>query len=258
MDIRETAEDYQHFMRKENVWGYKKRFDTILSTIQEHCKDINDYRIIDVGCGNGAIVAVPLAERGYKVVGVDFDPISISKAKELASSTNAEFFVGMASDFVDQKFDFVICSEVLEHVHDYQPLINDLKNLVKEDGIVFVTVPNGWGPYEIERLIFERSGLLSFPRYLRNKLKGDKITYTNSTENMDCGHVNFFTFGKITKALMNDFIIKKVFHTTLFSGPVSHIVFKNNESFLKWNSTFVNTLPHFMSSGWYFVCTLKK
>ena len=253
-----TANDFKHYMTHENVWGYKKRFDTILRTVEECAVGKKEFRIIDVGCGNGAMVAIPLAEHGFNVFGIDFDPISIDKANELAKNIPAKFAVGKASDFADTKYDFVICSEVLEHVHEYNALIDDLAALVKDDGTVFVTIPNGWGPYEIERFIFVRSGLLTFPRWLRDKIKGRASSYANSTENMDCGHVNFFTFNRMYNALAKHFTIRRVHHTTLFSGAVSHILFKNNAAFLQWNSTLVDKLPHAMSSGWYFVCSKKR
>jgi hypothetical protein len=106
--------------------------------------------------------------------------------------------------------------------------------------------------------IFVRSGLLTFPRWLRDKIKGRTSSYANSTENMDCGHVNFFTFNRMYNALAKHFTIRRVHHTTLFSGAVSHILFKNNAEFLRWNSTVIDKLPHAMSSGWYFVCSKKR
>ncbi|MFN8361932.1 MAG: class I SAM-dependent methyltransferase [Candidatus Kapaibacterium sp.] len=248
-------ENMQHYAFHENVWGYKKRIDTMLTEIKQRSAPKESFTILDVGCGNGALVTLPIAEAGYKILGIDLDPDSIDIANQLNSSPNAEFRVCTLEALPANSFDFVICSEVLEHITEYNEFISELHRVAKKGATIFITVPNGWGPFEIERFVFERSGLLTIPRLLRNKLqKRPANEYANSTENMDCGHVNFFRYNRIKKAIENRFAVEKSYHSTFLSGPVTNILFKNSSSFLHWNATFSNKLPHFLSSGWYFVC----
>ena len=51
-------------------------------------------RVLEVGCGSGR-VAVPLARRGYRVVGIDVFPLFVERARERARSegVDAEFLV---------------------------------------------------------------------------------------------------------------------------------------------------------------------
>ncbi len=66
--------------------------------------DIFEGKILDLMCGNGRI-AVYLAERGYKVIGVDISPLYIrdanQRAKKMGVQDNVQFIVGDSRD-IDQ------------------------------------------------------------------------------------------------------------------------------------------------------------
>jgi SAM-dependent methyltransferase len=68
-------------------------------------------KVLDLACGNGR-VAIPLAARGYDVLGVDFQPDYVERARDRAKevSSNALFdVVDMRElDYVGE-FDAVIC-----------------------------------------------------------------------------------------------------------------------------------------------------
>jgi SAM-dependent methyltransferase len=74
-------------------------------------------RILDVGCGNGA-VAYDVADRaGAWVVGIDLDPVYIAQARERFSHPRVEYRLGDALvDLPPDGFDAVILSNVLEHL----------------------------------------------------------------------------------------------------------------------------------------------
>jgi ubiquinone/menaquinone biosynthesis C-methylase UbiE len=72
-------------------------------------------RVLDVGCGPGALVRL-LARRGCQVVGVDTDPAMVSRAEELAAGLpGAEFRQGsvLALPFADGEFDLVTATNVI-------------------------------------------------------------------------------------------------------------------------------------------------
>lgn len=248
-----------YYSYTENVWGYKKRVDTFKRVIQDYSKTNSlTPHILDIGCGNGALVTIPLAALGFPILGIDPDIESVQRAQELNSHANCEF-KALLSNEIDAAFDIVICSEVLEHVHDFVGLYEEIVRLLKPGGLAIITVPNGFGPFETERLIFERSGLLTLPRLLRDKIKGQHHqTDTSSTVNMDCGHVNFFTFGRIHTLLSSKLTVVKSINSTFLSGPVTNILLGRNTDFLAWNSKVSEALPRFLSSGWYFLCTKQS
>jgi SAM-dependent methyltransferase len=71
--------------------------------------------------------------------------------------------------FPADKFDAVICTEVLEHVPEPQQVLDELYRILKPGGIICLTTPQGWGvhqePYDYFRFtcyglsyLFEKSG----------------------------------------------------------------------------------------------------
>lgn len=77
----------------------------------------NGERVMDIGCGIGA-VAYDVADRGGAyVVGIDFNADSIAKAKARFTHPAVEYRVGDAlQQLDDEQFDVVILSNVLEHL----------------------------------------------------------------------------------------------------------------------------------------------
>lgn len=111
-------------------------------------------RVLDLGCGEGrhAITAYMLAD--VEVVGLDLSITDLGVARgrfdDFAEDSNAKrlsFIVGsgLRLPFPDHSFDKIICSEVLEHIHDYDAVLSEIKRVLKQDGSLAVSVPR-FGP----------------------------------------------------------------------------------------------------------------
>jgi SAM-dependent methyltransferase len=105
-------------------------------------------RLLDAGCGEGRHCFGAL-ERGARVVGLDLDRASLRAAsgglrdRAGALGTLGAMIQGntLKLPFRDESFDKVICSEVMEHVHDYRGAARELARVTRPDGIVAVTIP---------------------------------------------------------------------------------------------------------------------
>jgi SAM-dependent methyltransferase len=63
--------------------------------------------------------------------------------------------------FRDSVFDQILCFEVLEHLDSPVRALKEFRRVLKDDGIVVITVPNVWYWRRIVRALFGRYGVLS-------------------------------------------------------------------------------------------------
>jgi 2-polyprenyl-3-methyl-5-hydroxy-6-metoxy-1,4-benzoquinol methylase len=73
-------------------------------------------RVLDIGCGSGAVAYSIVSECRATVVGIDIQPENIKIAQEKYKHPNLSFRVGDALLLENEKFDVVVLSNVLEHL----------------------------------------------------------------------------------------------------------------------------------------------
>ena len=96
---------------------------------------------LDVGCNIGATVRAAQV-MGFTSMGIDLDSTSIDKAKELFDKS--EFEACSTFDLVERerKFDFIFCSEVIEHVPFPHEFVKSLVDLMSPNSILYLTTPD--------------------------------------------------------------------------------------------------------------------
>jgi 2-polyprenyl-6-hydroxyphenyl methylase/3-demethylubiquinone-9 3-methyltransferase len=136
------------FRVRENSYGHKKRLDFIVKQIEKYCfaNSLNqkEIRILDVGCGSGLLVTLPLGSLGYNILGIDFDENSIKFANTQNIFREVRFEKGMIES-INDKYDIILVCEVLEHVEKPIEFLNTVKSKLKSNGIIVLTAPNGYG-----------------------------------------------------------------------------------------------------------------
>ncbi|WP_299592102.1 class I SAM-dependent methyltransferase [uncultured Microbulbifer sp.] len=108
-------------------------------------------RVLDLGCGEGRHAIHLMLTDDVEIFGIDLSQQDIQTASERAAPFvsagqqvgRLQFGVGNALQlpFADQFFDVVICSEVLEHIEDYQGVLEEINRVLKPGGIFTATVP---------------------------------------------------------------------------------------------------------------------
>lgn len=105
-------------------------------------------RVLDVACGAG-LIALPLAEAGYTVDGIDLSEPSLEAARQRAPE-GATFRLGDATDLdaADASYDAVLLFDMLEHVEDPAAVLAEAGRVVKPGGVVlfntFNQTPLAW------------------------------------------------------------------------------------------------------------------
>lgn len=101
--------------------------------------------VLDIGCGNGRL-ALMLYERGLNVTGADIstESLRIARSRFTGSAAPVPQFVECDAAQVDSlgRFDLLTCTEMLEHVPDARAVLLAARRAVREQGYLFVTVPN--------------------------------------------------------------------------------------------------------------------
>ncbi len=96
--------------------------------------------LLDVGCGRKPYRNL---FRVDEYVGLEID------TPENRSNKQADFFYdGKAFPFMSNEFDGVFCSQVLEHVFAPDQFLGEINRVLKDDGLLLLTVPFVWDEHE--------------------------------------------------------------------------------------------------------------
>jgi 2-polyprenyl-3-methyl-5-hydroxy-6-metoxy-1,4-benzoquinol methylase len=235
-----------------------KRLDFIRRNLSEFVS--KNGSVLDVGCGNG-IISLQLGKDGYAVHGIDMSEKSIANAKQNNPFSNVSFSVTDVEKLTSsgKRFDAIVCSEVLEHLHQPAGLLRQLCDILDDHGILFVTVPNGTGP---------RETLVTKP-YLKLREKNNwawrlvvrikkafgysGTTIQSDADNLD--HIQFFTRNQLTQlSRESGFKIQKIESSNFIDDifPVS-LLAKRSLMFQKLDSHLADFLPTSFTGGYLMV-----
>ena len=104
--------------------------------------------LIDVGCGNGDLI-YNAKKMGWTVSGIEIDETAANAAR----CRNLTVFLGSYEVLahINQTYDCVVCSHVIEHVYNPKLLISLLLCVTKPGGTIYLALPN---PQSFMRGIF--------------------------------------------------------------------------------------------------------
>lgn len=109
--------------------------------------------VADVGCGAGASSRV-WTELGHRVIGLDVsaDLVKIACERASAAGIDAHFEVGTATALPWPAFSVDICMlpELLEHVEDWQAVLNEAVRILKPGGVLYLSTTNVLCPVQQE------------------------------------------------------------------------------------------------------------
>lgn len=108
-------------------------------------------KVLDLGCGEGRHVIGFYVEADVHAVGVDLGFHDLQKTAEKfipfieADNTRKQLHLACTNalklPFANASFDKVVCSEVLEHIPDYQGALREIARILKPGGVAAISVP---------------------------------------------------------------------------------------------------------------------
>lgn len=242
--------------RCEDSYGTQKR----LEFIREIIRQVNPKSVLDIGCGVGQ-VSYPLAKQFPNIVfhGIDNDQASIEYARTNHTLPNLGF--SHESDANDQeKYGLIIASEVIEHVEAPGEFLISLRQRLTDKGRLILTLPNGYGPFELAaaaEALLKLAGVYSVLRKLKGFVCGQQPDAPAGPVTLAVSpHINFFSYSGITGLLaQTGFEIERYSPRTFLCGFGFDQIMRG-ERILNWNSRIADRLPPFASSDWMFVARL--
>jgi len=242
-----------------------RRIDYIVAVVDRYQQEVSrNPNILEIGCGNGNLSRT-LAMLGYQVTAVDMDKLSIEKAKRnTPTGISIHFEVCSAEEIVTRKisYDIVICSEVLEHLKEPEGVAGCFYNLLKEDGMAIVTVPNGKCFEERVRcfLVKNPTGQIIRGWLKKNLLNREEHVQSSSSVST---HLQYFSLHEIRYLLQKSKLqICETENSSVFFREAYYMflrLFLSRKSRLfRWLDDLDNCLAARVSnksaSGWFFLC----
>lgn len=224
-------------MPHENIYGHLGRVHWMRGHL------VSGERCLEIGCGTGYRVTLPLRTWGYDVRGMDTDEPSIEYGRRLfeAAGQPPDSLFSQPLDCTTGLFDTIILSEVLEHLTDAETdgLLRLVRRKLRPRGHLLLTVPNGYGWFELESFLWKRlwigaaltrSGVAPALRRLRALVVSGPTRDVIPSTLASTPHVQRYTLRSIQKRVAEaGFTVQDVRGSVLICGPFSELLFTGSK-----------------------------
>ena len=134
--------------RKYNISISSREIETsyqkVIRTIRQIRKDRGPLKILEQGCGNGRFASTVAVEfPDCQIDGIDMSQAGIDHARRVNPPPNTNFWVADGYDVGrNDSYDIVYHVNVLEHVPEKEPYLEESLRLLKQDGVLIVAFPS--------------------------------------------------------------------------------------------------------------------
>jgi SAM-dependent methyltransferase len=139
----------------------------------------NKKKILDAGCGPG-IYSLTLLKKNFDVFAIDIDKEKLDFLKKNSNLIHLTLGDITKLPFKSNFFDFIVCSDVLEHIKEDGKALSELTRVLKIGGTMVITVPayskknmKDYKRFKHERVGYSIEQIEKLAK--KNSLKIDKI-----------------------------------------------------------------------------------
>lgn len=97
-------------------------------------------RLVDLGCGNGDMLVLA-RHLGWEAIGIELDPAAVQSSRVRSGAVVLEGSYPRLREY-REGVDCIICSHVLEHVHDPLDMLRTIADALRPDGTLLLSLPN--------------------------------------------------------------------------------------------------------------------
>jgi ubiquinone/menaquinone biosynthesis C-methylase UbiE len=203
-DLKKQQEFYDRGWRSELEAGKEQRGNlrTNLDFLTETELLKPGYRILEIGCGIGSIVA-ELSPQGYDITGIDISDRAIEYGRQKYGDIKLQVQPAEELRFEDRTFDIVMSFDLFEHIARVDRHISEVRRVLKENGFYLLQTPNKYSNAVFETL-YHKS--LKWRRvhpslHTPGQLKRRFSKHGFETQFVKMNPVNEFTLNKIREKL---------------------------------------------------------
>ena len=135
--LDELIANYDNYHRRDTISPITlKRYNQLLQRFEKFRKT---GKIIDVGCGNGHLLA-EAKKNNWDVYGTEFT----DRAVELCNNKGIKMHKGVldVNNYEENSFDCLFFIEVIEHINNPKEELAKFHKILREDGLLYITTPN--------------------------------------------------------------------------------------------------------------------
>jgi 2-polyprenyl-3-methyl-5-hydroxy-6-metoxy-1,4-benzoquinol methylase len=124
---------------------------------------VRGHTLFELGSGEGFILEL-FEKKGFQVYGIEPSKVNLTIINKKLK--NGKCVNGFAEDIfsIGKNFDIIIISHVLEHVVNCRIVLSNLKNILSDNGILFIEVPNCGNKKNLEHSINTQPHLHHFTK----------------------------------------------------------------------------------------------
>ncbi len=123
----------------------KIKKEIIFEAMKKYMESSSFKKGLQMGCSNGYETNI-LAKHLLHLDVVDGSTLFLEKTKNENPFNNVNYINALFEEYVvndqQEKYDYVFCNYVLEHVFDIESILKNIKNNLKPEGLLFSIVPN--------------------------------------------------------------------------------------------------------------------
>lgn len=191
--MKESNKAHETYWQKEKILEFEdyERNEVLPSLFSKNDK------VLDLGCGDGAVASFIKDKVVTDVIGVDFAPTALKRAKQRGIPVILSD-VSESLPLQSSSFDSVFFGDVVEHIYHPHMALEEIHRVLKPRGKLIITCPNmGYWRYRAYYLIH---GMLPDTEWI-------------AQEPWESQHIRFFN-----KNLLYKLLLEKGFEPKLFLG----------------------------------------
>ncbi len=147
---------------KVRKYSLNKKYKLVVSEKRKAKSEEGEATILDIGCGTGEFLNLFKANN-WNVFGIE--PNKAAREHAINKKGLEVFDEAYIDKFSEKQFDVITMWHVLEHVSDLKAQINNIKRVLKDEGLLIIAVPNSdsfdaqlyrqyWAAYDVPRHLY--------------------------------------------------------------------------------------------------------